>query len=270
MGHLAPVEPVHPRLLAILRTRPFSAGDLEAACREALAIVGDEPRVSARQKIAVALTAVPGGTALDVGGGVSLIPLVTQLMGTSVTVVDAFYDWPFDVARRRERLARHGVTFIEADLTEGSDLPRATFDRAVAFETIEHLPHSPRPALEAMVDTLKPGGRLCLSTPNVARIDMRLRVLKGRSPHEGIAHFYREGTPFTGHHREYTVDEFRFLADALALVDANVFTVNVTYESRKRQSAVKRLLLSLDEHGLGDRLLPPRLRHHVWLDAAKA
>ncbi|MGP9821753.1 class I SAM-dependent methyltransferase [Salinarimonas sp. NSM] len=260
---------MHPRLRSILAARRLDPAAFADACARAQAIVGDPQPPSARMRIAAALMSVPGGRACDVGGGVSIYPLVARLMGTEVTVVDALRGWAGDVRPRMEALSRAGLRFVEADV-ETMRLPEAEYDAVVAFETIEHLPHSPRPVLEKMVAALVPGGRLCISVPNIARLDMRLRLLGGRSPHESVVHFYREGSPFWGHHREYTIDELRWIAGELGLVAISGFGVNVTYESRKRKNPLQRLLLRLDDgFGLGDRLLPHRLRHHAWLEATK-
>ncbi|WP_029029345.1 class I SAM-dependent methyltransferase [Salinarimonas rosea] len=260
---------MHPRLRTILAERRLDPDAFAAACRRASEIVGTAGLPSTRMRIAAALMSVPGGRVCDVGGGVSLYPLVARLMGTEVTVVDALRGWEGDVRPRVEALSHAGIRFVEADV-ETMRLPENAYDAVVAFETIEHLPHSPRPVLEKMVGALVPGGRLCLSVPNIARLDMRLRLLGGRSPHENVVHFFREGTPFHGHHREYTLDELRWIAGELGLVGIRGFGVNVTYESRKPKSALQRLLLRLDDGwGLGDRLLPHRLRHHAWLEATK-
>ncbi|WP_372425281.1 class I SAM-dependent methyltransferase [Salinarimonas chemoclinalis] len=260
---------MHPRLRAVLAERRLDPAVFAEACARARDILADPQPPSARMRIAAALMSAPGGRACDVGGGVSIYPLVAALMGTDVTVVDALRGWTGDVRPRVEALTRAGVRFVEADV-ETMRLPQAEYDAVVAFETIEHLPHSPRPVLEKMVAALVPGGRLCLSVPNIARLDMRLRLLGGRSPHESVVHFYREGSPFHGHHREYTIDELRWIAGELGLERIRAFGVNVTYESRKRKNALQRLLLRLDDGlGLGDRLLPHRLRHHAWLEATK-
>ena len=78
------------------------------------------------------------------------------------------------------------------------------------------------------------------------------------------------GNPFIGHHREYTLSEFQALPGMLGLEPVEVFAVNAAYESRKPKSAAQEFLIGLEErHGLGDRLLPPTWRKHVWLDARR-
>lgn len=270
---------MHPTLARVMRRRGIAPKAFSAACDEAVRLLGDQGPISARMQIAAALAAAPGGALCDVGGSVSAYLVVAHLLGTRVTVVDTlpYADDPAGSApgfteevRARLRLFdRLGIAVERTDVFE-TPLPAAQYDVAVAFETIEHFAHSPKPVLAAMAASLKPQGRLCLSTPNIARFEMRMRLLAGRTPHERFVPFFETAGPFLGHHREYTLSEFRALPGLLGLDPVEVFAVNAAYESRKRKSAAQRFLIDLEErHGLGDRLLPPTLRKHVWLEARK-
>lgn len=270
---------LHPAVARVLRRRGIASADFRSACREALSLLGDQPAISARMQVAAALAAAPGGRLCDVGGSTSAYLVVAHALGTQVSVVDTlpYLDadpgtapgFVAEVRRRLELFDRLGIRIERQDVF-ATGLPPAAYDATAAFETIEHFAHSPKPVLAAMAASLKPGGRLCLSTPNIARIEMRLRLLAGRTVHERFVPFFHDGNPFLGHHREYTLAEFRALPELLGLDPVAVFTVNAAYESRKRKSAAQRLLLSLEErHGLGDRLLPPTWRKHVWLEARR-
>jgi SAM-dependent methyltransferase len=267
---------MHPTVERILRRRNIPVADFSAAVTEALRLLGDQSAISARMQIAAALSAHPGGRLCDVGGSTSAYLVVAHVLGTAVTVVDtlpyaddATPGFPDEVRRRLELFDKLGITIQRSDIFV-TPLSSATFDVAVAFETIEHFDHSPKPVLSAMVDALVPGGRLCLSTPNIARIDMRMRLLRGKTVHEHFPTFFNDGNPFLGHHREYTLSEFQALPGMLGLEPVEVFAVNAAYESRKTKNAWQRFMIGLEErHGLGDRLLPPSWRKHVWLDAHK-
>lgn len=267
---------MHPTVERILRRRRIDLSDFTTAVTETLRLLGDQPTISARMQIAAALAAQPGGRLCDVGGSTSAYLVVAHLLGTTVTVVDTLpylddvgSDFPAEVRRRLELFDRLGIAIQRSDVFE-TPLPAEAFDAAVAFETIEHFDHSPKPVLASMVKALVPGGRLCLSTPNLARFDMRLRLLRGRTIFDNFEAFFHDGNPFLGHHREYTLSEFRALPGFLGLDAVDVFAVNAAYESRKPKSAAQRVLIGLEErHGLGDRLLPPTWRKHVWLEARK-
>lgn len=255
----------------ILRRRGIAPRAFRKACREALRASGEKGPISARMQIAAALAAAPGGRLCDAGGNISIYPAVARMLGADVTVIDMLPGYDTDTAMRGavERLERAGIRFIRGDIAD-IDIGREQFDTVCAFETIEHFPHSPKPVLEKLVAALKPGGRLCLSVPNVVRFEMRLRALHGRSPHERIENFYNNGSPFLGHHREYTKDEVAFLAKSLGLDIVQLFGLNITYESRKKKTLLQRALVYCEESwAVGDRLMPDTLRHHIWLEARK-
>ena len=262
---------MHPRLKKILRRRHIDAREFDLACKKALGIVGQE-KISERMRIAAALAVSPGKRLCDVGGGVSLYPLVAQILGADVTVIDLLPDYETNAVLKKkvDTLAQAGIRFIRGDIADPNVAP-GNIDTVTAYETIEHFPHSPKPALTKLVSALVPGGRLCLSVPNIARFEMRLRALKGRTPHEGIDGFFHNGSPFLGHHREYTRGEVAFLANALGLEILQIFGMNITYESVKKKSVVQRALISLEENwAIGDHIMPDTLRHHIWLEARKA
>lgn len=99
--------------------------------------------------------------------------------------------------------ARAGVTQVVADLLEPPiPLPDATFDVVLFSEVLEHLQGNPRVPFPEILRVLKPGGRMLLTTPNLARLTNRLKLLLGRTPLEWV------GPPgWGGHFREYCLGE---------------------------------------------------------------
>jgi O-antigen biosynthesis protein len=72
-----------------------------------------------------------------------------------------------------------------ADLETLTSLPyeHDFFDALVFADVLEHL-KEPRRVVEFLARYLKPGGYLIASIPNVARIDVRLNLLRGRFEYE--------------------------------------------------------------------------------------
>ncbi|MEN8183541.1 MAG: class I SAM-dependent methyltransferase [Myxococcota bacterium] len=74
-----------------------------------------------------------------------------------------------------------------ADLNDRLPIPDASFDYVVCIDGIEHL-ENPYHALREFARTLRPGGELFLSTPNVSALRSRARYLftgfhnKGKTP----------------------------------------------------------------------------------------
>ena len=142
---------------------------------------------------------------LDVGTSLGILPLTLRSMGIDASACDhprfgVYAEW----------IAKEGVPYSRFDLTDG-ELPYASgsFDVITFKQVIEHLPFSPKPALQSFYRILRPGGLLLLSTPNIARLSSVLRLLLRQSVHAPLDHFFHSEFPFTGHYREYTLDEIK-------------------------------------------------------------
>lgn len=84
------------------------------------------------------------------------------------------------IAYARTRGASAKATFTVADFME-RDFGADRFDAVILSETIEHLADADA-ALEKIQQLIPSDGLLCVSTPNAARIENRLRPLLGMAP----------------------------------------------------------------------------------------
>ncbi|WP_437913994.1 class I SAM-dependent methyltransferase [Sorangium sp. So ce302] len=82
------------------------------------------------------------------------------------------------------------------------------FDLVSSFEVIEHLQFHPAPFLAGCNSALRPGGRMLLTTPNVASWSSINRLLDGATPHMTGQY----GGPME-HRKEYTAWELRRLVE---------------------------------------------------------
>jgi SAM-dependent methyltransferase len=99
---------------------------------------------------------------LDVACGVGYgSRLLADCGAASVTGVDIA---PEAIEFARTRFAHPAVEYVQADATNLAPLGK-TFDVAVSFETLEHLPQ-PEALLRAVRGVLVPGGFFACSTPN--------------------------------------------------------------------------------------------------------
>lgn len=115
-----------------------------------------------------------------------------------------------------KRLAEERITLAAADLVAGG-LPfrGRVFDAALFAEVVEHLPPNAVPdVLRDIARVLTPGGRLVLTTPNLASWANRELVLRGHSPQQSPARTI-DGT--FGHLRLYTMAELVALLEGAGL-----------------------------------------------------
>ena len=118
---------------------------------------------------------LPSGAAvLDLGCGAG-VPVTHWLAGRGFAVTGV------DVSARQLELARKNVpkgTFLKADMTELAFAPES-FDAAVAFHSIIHVPRAEHPALlESIHRWLKPGG-VFLATMTVSDYEGRVEDWEG-------------------------------------------------------------------------------------------
>jgi 2-polyprenyl-3-methyl-5-hydroxy-6-metoxy-1,4-benzoquinol methylase len=143
-------------------------------------------------KILRLLADEPRGRMLDIGCAGGELAGLLQAQGWSVEGVDREYAL-VETARAR------GIPARQADF-DGGPLPWEpdTFDAVVAGEIIEHLLDTDR-FLREIGRVVRPRGVLIVTTPNLASLENRLRLLVGRYPM-----WMDHQIAGTGHLRYYT------------------------------------------------------------------
>jgi SAM-dependent methyltransferase len=226
----------------------LSQMELNDAFCEAAALYGDiTVENSSRSRLAAALAFDRNGSVLDVGGYISIYPVVLKLLGMKVTVLDSYPQRRFGEFERDRILGvldkvhrRVGIDVIEGDVystTVGS----SSFSVVSAFEVIEHFVDSPRPILEKISDALVSGGRFVCTVPNIASLGQRVRALRGGSVLPSYAEFWKSDCPFAGHRREMTMKEVHWMIEQAGFVDVHVSSTMITVPVAARKSLVRRL-----------------------------
>jgi SAM-dependent methyltransferase len=132
-----------------------------------------------------------GARILDAGGGPGFTSLAIKLLGYNVIYLD-LYPEPY-----REILEAYGVQVLKCDLERDRiPLSDGVVDTVVFSEVLEHLnpwyvPHT----LSELNRVTRSSGLLFLTTPNIASIGKRVKLLLGRNPLGKM------------HVREYTMSE---------------------------------------------------------------
>ena len=160
----------------------------------------------------------PGSTVLDLGAQPFIISCALRKMGYDVVAFDVY---PESYRKISEAC---NISVVRCDL-ERDELGVSGADCAVFTEVLEHLHYYYVPLVLSKINkALKLGGILVLTTPNVASLFRRLRLLLGIQP------IYRY------HVREYTMSEvltllreagfevvkaYYSIVNDLAFIDAN-------------------------------------------------
>jgi 2-polyprenyl-3-methyl-5-hydroxy-6-metoxy-1,4-benzoquinol methylase len=130
-----------------------------------------------------------GSTVLDLGAQPFIVSCALKKMGFNVTAFD------IDPEPYREIADACGVSVVRCDL-ERDELSVDNADCVVFTEVLEHLHYYYVPLVLSKINkALKLGGVLILTTPNIASLFRRLRLLLGIQPQ------------YSFHVHEYTMKE---------------------------------------------------------------
>ncbi|MFN3393610.1 MAG: class I SAM-dependent methyltransferase, partial [Candidatus Thermochlorobacter sp.] len=154
---------------------------------------------------------------LDAGTFIPVIPLMLKFLGYKyITVAEKFslYDGAIDPVLAAAKTT--GIEVIDADITQPFSSKK--YDLILLLAVIEHFSSSPLPLIQNLKTLFRtPKSRLLISAPNFARLENRIGLLLGKTPLVDIEEFLLSEPPFTGHSREYTVKDFRKLAELSGL-----------------------------------------------------
>lgn len=89
---------------------------------------------------------------------------------------------------------------------EALPFPDDYFDGVLFTEVLEHLLYDPRKLVDEIYRVLRPKGELVVSTPNVLRLENRIKVILGRNIYPSHDYFYFSDL-YRRHNREYTMRE---------------------------------------------------------------
>ena len=164
------------------------------------------------------------GSVLEIGSLYGSFALSLQRLGYDVTAVDRYDDMQPSVNAYVDALTAAGVRIVRTTRASETEVIESlgSYDCVIAMAVIEHVPHTPRHLLEQMRRRTAPGGVLAVDTPNVARYWNRRRLAEGQSIFQDIAAQFHCDIPFEGHHREYTIDEVRWMLEQVGCAGVRV------------------------------------------------
>ena len=101
----------------------------------------------------------------------------------------------------------------------------ASFDVITSFDSMEHWHHSPKRLFQEVMRVLKPSGRFILGVPNCVNLRKRLTVPFGFGKWSSIDDWYEQET-FRGHVREPDVEDLRYIANDMGLMELQILGRN--------------------------------------------
>lgn len=189
---------------------------------------------ASKLRYSVANDAIVAGRAkgpfVDIGGFWGVFPLALRKLGHEVAMTETlrFYDGAFNSVF--DLLRSRGVKVHDVDPFTGEAPPQTTFGTGFCMAVLEHYPHSLAGFFRTVNALLRVDGMLYVEVPNLAHWCNRMSLLRGETILPSSDVVYRSGTPFTGHHREYTLAD---VSTVLSLGDWNVHRVHAyTYSTR--------------------------------------
>lgn len=171
---------------------------------------------------------VVAGSVLDCGAYFGNFSLLFRRLGFTVDAVDAFGAYGAAMVDSVRLLEQERVRIIDFEDVgfDLSGLPDASYDLVMCGGVIEHVPHTPRPLLEAFARVLRPGGVLVLDTPNQAYVYNRQKLIRGESIMAPIAQQFLSEGAFEGHHREFTAAEGVWMLETVGYTSISVELFN--------------------------------------------
>lgn len=166
----------------------------------------------------------------------------------------------------RARMSQNNIHVYKCNV-EKDKLPFTDniFDIVTCSELIEHLPFDPYHMLREVQRVLNKGGILILTTPNLATLTNRVKLLFGKSinwPLAGPLPFF-ERDVYDRHNREYTASEVEYMLRQCNFVRIQRSFFNAAPKSGKGQIQIRRFMLNLFSN------VNPHFRKYLLIVAEK-
>ena len=153
---------------------------------------------------------------IDIGFFIPVVPIALAKLGFHVSSIEklSFYGNALDeiIAFTKQT---YNIELYDLDiLHDNIHMLINHFDAVILSAILEHLNGTPSNLLYNAKVLGKKSAYYLLTVPNVASLRKRIAFLiKGLPPYPPISIYYHSEYPFTGHNREYTINDLKYVLD---------------------------------------------------------
>lgn len=168
------------------------------------------------------------GVVVDIGGGWGSFSAGAAMLGMNSILVDDFHDDGFfsrsDI--RFQMSDDYGFNVIDCDvIKDGLNFEHNSIDMFTSFDSMEHWHNSPKSLFLDIKKMLRPGGVFFLGVPNSVNLRKRVTTLFGKNKWSSMEDWY-EAPVFRGHVREPDIEDLKYIAKDMGLVDVQIIGRN--------------------------------------------
>jgi len=189
---------------------------------------------------------------LEIGAYLGVVSRALSTLGCEVVATE--HPTFVKSGRLSDFFSRHGIALHGVDLADTS-LPFASesFDAVIICEVVEHLNFNPLPVLLEISRVVRTGGYVYLAMPNFSSLTNRVRVLRGRSPHNPIPDYMaqldrRRNMEVGLHWREYTARESCEMLEIVGFRPVHVRheVPSIHFSGNAVKALIKRMLYAIE------------------------
>jgi 2-polyprenyl-3-methyl-5-hydroxy-6-metoxy-1,4-benzoquinol methylase len=163
------------------------------------------------------LELAPGTRVCDIGGFWGVLAVTLRELGLDATMTETLHLYGDAFSPLFAAIAARGITVHDYDPFQPGVTLAERFDAVTVMAVMEHYPHSLQAFLANVTGLLTERGVVHLEVPNIAYWPKRVAFLRGETPLVDARTIFRSGTPFVGHHHEFTMSELKGIAELAGL-----------------------------------------------------
>lgn len=152
------------------------------------------------------------GSICDIGCFIPWLPVALSHLGYQVKIVDRYEYYGSAFKDAISGLAdRENIQVHELDILSNELDSLWKNEVVLLMAVVEHLNGSPLKLMEKIGQIISKDGFLLFEVPNIVSAFNRIRTFRGLSPLPEYSEYLDSAYPFSGHNREMTVQEVRYL-----------------------------------------------------------